>query len=92
METKEVMGAKIHDQFASLNVSRGRKWQMRKALLGLCVICGMPAVTNWHCEVHLENGREAGRNRYRRKVGIPLNRPLTGRGRPRLENKSHKTR
>lgn len=77
------MGAKIHDQFAGLAASRQRKWQMRKAAEGLCVICGKPAVTNWFCPFHTKQGRDINRNRYRLKAGIPLNAPLYPAGRKR---------
>jgi len=41
---------KISDEFTALPVSRQRKYQLRKAAAGLCIICGQrPAVQNGRC-------------------------------------------
>jgi hypothetical protein len=34
----------IHDEFTALNVSRGRKWQLRRVKAGICVKCNDPLV------------------------------------------------
>lgn len=51
----------IIDEFTNLPVSRGRKWQLRKARDGKCMICGEPAVTGNKsklCLRHLKYHRE----------------------------------
>ncbi len=35
-----------------LEISRQRKWQIRKQKEGLCTICGQKAVTKTYCERH----------------------------------------
>jgi hypothetical protein len=42
----------IKDEFTSLNISRGRKWQLRHAKAGLCMKCSQPAVASCLCEKH----------------------------------------
>lgn len=34
------------------DISRQRRWQLRKQISGRCMICGMPLKTKTHCEVH----------------------------------------
>lgn len=48
----------ISDEFTNLPVSRQRKWAMRKHAKQLCVICGQPAVTEFHCLDHAVGHRE----------------------------------
>lgn len=54
----------IQDQFTELKVSRQRKWQLRKAVLGLCQICGDPnAIGLGWCKKCAVKHRE-----YQRKI------------------------
>lgn len=50
---------------------------------GKCIRCGEEAINKNHCKNHAEDARVRSRNRYRRKWGIALDRPLSNRGRPR---------
>lgn len=66
-------------------VSRQSRWQARRRASGLCYICGSePAIDGWHCNGCREKGRASRRNYYRKKVGIPLNAPISKCGRPRV--------
>jgi hypothetical protein len=62
------MPEEIIDEFTMLNVSRQRKYQLRKRKLRKCVICGEQAVTAFHCETHRQKtnviSRESMRNRH----------------------------
>jgi hypothetical protein len=56
---------KIKDDIARLDISRQRKYQLRKMRQGLCVICGQEAYqsTVLCYEHHLKRGiRQPGRN------------------------------
>ena len=68
----------IKDQFSDLPISRQRKWQLRRAKLGLCIKCGEPVLPGFvHCENHhKKNLRDkppsrarAVNTRYRRLKG-----------------------
>lgn len=58
----------IEDEFTHLDVSRQRKYALRKRKQNKCVICGSPPVTRFHCETHRQKGnvisRESMRNRH----------------------------
>jgi hypothetical protein len=53
----------IQDEFSSLNVSRQRRYQLRKQRDNLCVLCGEPAVRGSRCLRHLIAARERQRKR-----------------------------
>ena len=53
---------KIIDEFTHLNVSRQRKWSLRRKRDGLCTICGEPSVTAMYCLKHSVYARD-----YQRK-------------------------
>lgn len=53
-------------------VSRQRKWQLKMLENGRCQICGEELETKQYCERHTEIHRKRGRERYRKKAGIPL--------------------
>jgi hypothetical protein len=74
--TGEHTGKKIIDEFMDLPISRQRKWQLRRAKEGRCVICGEPIVTAWHCLKHAVAYREWAR-RY--SGSIRRNKTLTYR-------------
>lgn len=44
----------INDEFKNLNVSRQRKYQLRKKKQGKCVICGKNSHGNIFCKIHLD--------------------------------------
>jgi hypothetical protein len=60
------MRAKIHDEFTSLDISRQRKYQLRKQRDKLCTECGEPVLAGSRCLKHLINARE----RQRKKRGL----------------------
>lgn len=57
-------------------VSRQRRWQIKKQQEGLCIICAQPAVTNYHCLKHAVQKREA---RRRQSGSVRRNNSLTYR-------------
>lgn len=57
-------------------LSRQRKWQIAAVKAGRCRICGKPMINSFHCERHDKINKAICRNRYRKKVGIPLNAPV----------------
>jgi hypothetical protein len=62
-------------------VSRQYKWQLKKRAQGLCVICGQPTFTKWHCREHAISQRERRRTAQNSK---PWERGKAGR--PPLES------
>jgi len=54
----------IQDKFTKLKVSRQRMWQLRNRKHGLCVICGLRAVTAEHCLKHAVYKREWAHKKY----------------------------
>lgn len=42
----------IKDEFTALNISRGRKWQLRHEKAGLCIKCSEPAISCRLCKKH----------------------------------------
>jgi hypothetical protein len=60
----------IQDEFSERSdVSRQRRWQLRKVRSGLCQICGFPAVTAFHCEQHRRAANLVQRERQRSVFG-----------------------
>lgn len=60
------MREKIKDEFTDLNISRQRKYQLRKLRDKRCTECGAPAVNGTRCLKHLVKARE----RQRTKRGL----------------------
>ncbi len=60
------MREKIKDEFTDLNISRQRKYQLRKLRDKRCTECGSPALTGSRCLKHLVLARE----RQRKKRGL----------------------
>lgn len=54
----------IVDEFTGLKLSRQRKWQLRKAAQGLCVLCGKPTTGSNHCLEHMEKNRDSNARRF----------------------------
>ena len=42
----------IQDKFSGLNISRQRKYQLRKHRDNKCIVCGKPVNTKYHCRYH----------------------------------------
>lgn len=67
-------------------------WRRKQNALGKCCTCGAqkerPALSL--CDSCLDTLREAALVRYRARKGIPLNKPLDPRGRPRGPRKPRK--
>lgn len=56
--------SKIIDEFTNLNISRQRKYQLRKAKIKCCAICGKPIEHfAWFCDEHYWYSREYHRKR-----------------------------
>lgn len=53
----------IQDEFASLSISRQRKYQLRMRRDGRCEKCGEPAVQASRCLTHLVQSREYARQK-----------------------------
>lgn len=70
------MPIEIIDEFTQLNVSRQRKYQLRRRKQKKCVICGDPAITKFHCEVHRQKVNVISRESMRQRHG--LNRRFEG--------------
>jgi len=60
------MRRRIQDEFTELNISRQRKYQLRKQRDKCCTECGEPAVQGSRCLKHLVKARE----RQRKKRGL----------------------
>lgn len=54
---------RILDQFAHLDVSRQRKYQLRQAAQHKCMICGKPEVMKALCEKHYKRALDYERKR-----------------------------
>jgi hypothetical protein len=61
--------------------SRQYAQQQKNVENGKCRYCSNPLFTKNHCESCAEKVRIMARNRYRKKAGIPLDAPLSPRGR-----------
>lgn len=78
------MGKKIHDEFSSLQVSRQRKYQLRKKKLKLCQECGGKRLTGTHCRkcaiAHREHQRRRinSKKRYLNCLTYAEDKPLDG--------------
>lgn len=59
----------IVDEFSNLPCSRQRKWQLRKAKGGLCMICGRPQEVAFLCRTHSIKYAIYGRERQREVKG-----------------------
>ena len=58
-------------------MSRQQKWQIKKMREGKCPNCGKPkGATTLQCPSCAENVRINSVDRYRLKVGIPLDTPI----------------
>ena len=58
-------------------MSRQRKWQLKKMREGKCPNCGEPKGRDiLQCNLCAENVRINSRDRYRLKMGIPLDAPI----------------
>ncbi len=44
----------IIDEFTNLPVSKQRKWALRRAKEGKCIICGIDSSGKLRCEYHLK--------------------------------------
>ena len=66
-------------------LSRQRRWQLVRQAEGKCPRCGQKLRNKeiWHCARCAAVIRVTARNAYRRKHGIPLDKPLGRGGRPR---------
>jgi len=92
-EQRREAGRKAHLRFTTKNacifsknsktMTRQRKKQIALSAEGLCCICAKPKVSKNFCTACREKNRNANIIRYRTKVGIPLDAPLSKRGRPR---------
>jgi hypothetical protein len=60
------MKARIQDEFTNLNISRQRKYQLRRQREQRCTECGAPVVRGSRCLEHLVKARE----RQRKKRGL----------------------
>jgi hypothetical protein len=62
--------------------SRQRRYQARHKALGLCILCPRPALSEWHCLMHLRKLRVSKRRKRHNHPWEP------GRaGRPPLETR-----
>ena len=76
-------GAGVNARIPDAEASRQLRWQRKKVAAGLCQICGAPAAGGGHCRVHHEESRARSRAYWRTKAGIPMDAPLSNKGRPR---------
>ena len=61
--------------------SRQYLQQEKNVKNGKCRFCPKPLYTKQHCKDCAEKVRVRARNKYRKKVGIPLDSPITKEGR-----------
>lgn len=66
------------------SVCKQVRWQRKQMANGRCATCGEPA-DGMYCPKHRRIIRKKQRDRQRIKAGIPLDAPLSKRGRPRLK-------
>jgi hypothetical protein len=59
-------------------LTKQRRWQLKMLAAGRCQQCGAPRAEGSavHCAACREKDRRAGRNRYRRLAGIPIDLPV----------------
>jgi hypothetical protein len=58
----KIKNRKITDEFSDLPISRQRKYQLRQAKLGRCVLCGNKSMPDSAmCRKHLVDARERAR-------------------------------
>ena len=72
------------NKYSWQEISRQRRYQLKKKKAGLCVQCGKKRVTAFHCIECAAKHRTNARNQYRKRHNIPLDAPLYKTGRPRL--------
>lgn len=80
--SSELTGAAAAPAVPVSSESRQIRWQQKQLKKNNCRQCGRPKVNKHHCADCAEKIRIRARNRYRLKVGIPIDAPLTGNGRP----------
>ncbi len=54
----------IKDNFTDLSISRQRRWQLRQAAAGKCIICAKKAIKNNLCKRHLKLNRKYKKRYY----------------------------
>ena len=57
-------------------MKRQQIWQEKMLKEGRCRVCGKPAVSKNFCQRHDDIAKSRARNRYRKKVGLPVDAPL----------------
>ena len=63
------MSTQIADEFTDLNVSRQRKYQLRKAKAGRCAECGRELATALYCKACAAKMRIKNREWARQNLG-----------------------
>lgn len=58
----------IQDKYASLDVSRQRKYQLRQRDAGKCITCGKARVTTHHCAEHAALANQLAKAAYKRAM------------------------
>jgi hypothetical protein len=62
--------SKINDEFSDrTDVSRQRRYQLRKRRDGRCVRCGRPTLGKIYCEEHRQEANVRGREEQRARIG-----------------------
>ena len=62
--------SKINDELSDrTDVSRQRRYQLRKKRDGRCVRCGRPTVSKLHCEEHRQKANVRCREQRRARTG-----------------------
>lgn len=80
--SSELTGAAAAPAVPASAESRQIRWQQKQLKKNNCRQCGRPKVNKHHCAECAEKIRVRARNRYRLKVGIPIEAPLSRNGRP----------
>ena len=57
----------IKDKYTYMEISRQRKYQLRKRDAQLCIICGNKAVNSHYCETHAVKANDMAKAAYHRK-------------------------
>lgn len=58
----------IRDGYTDKDISRQRKYQLRKRDKGFCIICGEASVTKLHCQLHSDAAKSFSRMNYRKSL------------------------
>lgn len=77
-----VLAGQTHKQTAAMTISRQRCAQIRNVENGKCMICSTPSKTIL-CDDCNAKSRDRQRKLYRIRNGIPVDAPISNRGRPR---------